>query len=99
MMTYHVIPLLKNWQQKIVALVGIGITAYLVAIVANTVRILIAMQLYAAKIHFGFLTPDRLHRMEGIAVYFGALWLMYAMIQKLTQKNSSQIQGGNTCYA
>jgi exosortase K len=46
-----------------------AVGAYGVTLLANTVRIVIAMRLHHAGISLGPLTPDRLHRIEGIAVY------------------------------
>ena len=47
-----------------------AVIAYLVTLMANTVRIVIAIQLHQAGTAFGALTPERLHRIEGIVVYF-----------------------------
>lgn len=51
--------------------------AYLVTLLANTVRITTALQLRAMRIESGLLSPSQLHRFEGIFIYFGFLLLLY----------------------
>ena len=53
--------------------------AYLVTLVANTVRITTALQLRSMSIESGLLSPGQLHRFEGIFVYFGFLLLLYVI--------------------
>jgi len=45
----------------------------------NTLRIIVSMSLYAAPIYSGILTVERLHRLAGVGIYFGALWLFYRL--------------------
>jgi exosortase K len=45
----------------------------------NTLRIIVSMSLYAAPIYGGILTVERLHRLAGVVIYFGALWLFYRL--------------------
>jgi len=54
---------------KLTFVMASAVGAYLVTLLANTVRIVIAMRLHHAGTSLGPLTPDRLHRIEGIAVY------------------------------
>jgi len=49
-------------------------TAYAVTIVANTTRIVIALSPLAHPLATGLWTAARIHRLEGVAVYFA--WLM-----------------------
>lgn len=48
-------------------------SAYASTVLVNTVRIVIAVEHAGWQGRFGWLTPERLHRGEGIAVYFAAL--------------------------
>lgn len=57
--------------------------AYLTTIVANTVRIVVAMFIRRADPEVIWLNPEDLHRFEGIAVYFGFLMLLYVVAEKL----------------
>lgn len=52
-------------------------TAYLTTIVANTVRISVAIQLHRMDRELIWVNPDQLHRFEGIFVYFGFLLLLF----------------------
>jgi exosortase K len=51
-------------------LLGGAVAAYTTTLVANALRITLAMQLHESGTGFGPLTPDRLHELLGIAVYF-----------------------------
>lgn len=61
--------------------------AYLVTIVANGVRISIALHLQRISREFSWLTPNQLHRFEGIFVYFGFLLLLFMVSEKLSSEN------------
>ena len=64
------------------AVIGVSLFAsYLAAVVVNTVRIVIAMWLAAHPAEWLSLTAAEIHRLEGITVYFGGLWLLYALVQ------------------
>jgi exosortase K len=49
--------------------------AYFLALLINTLRIGISMELYAADLEFGWLDAARIHRIMGATLYFGALWI------------------------
>lgn len=57
------------------------LASYVAAVLVNTVRIVIAMWLSAHPMRWSSLTPADIHRLEGITVYFGGLWLLYALVQ------------------
>ena len=50
--------------------------AYAAAVLVNAARILVAMHLASADLASGWWTEDRVHRLEGIAVYFAGLLLL-----------------------
>lgn len=57
--------------------------AYGLTLIVNTVRIAISMTLYDANIYSGWLTAARVHRLAGVGVYLGALWLYFLGLRKL----------------
>ena len=59
------------------------IASYLAAVLVNTVRIVIAMWLAAQSVAWSALSAADVHRIEGIAVYFGGLVLLYELVQRL----------------
>jgi len=64
------------------AIVGVSLAAsYLAALIVNTVRIVVAMWLAAHPAGWAPLSAAEIHRLEGIAVYFGGLWLLYVFVQ------------------
>ncbi len=66
-----------------------ALIAYLVTVVANTVRISIAVQLQRMSREVKWLTPNQLHRFEGIFIYFGFLLLLFIVSEKLSSENPS----------
>ncbi len=66
-------------------LVGISaLAAYFTTLLANAVRIAIAIPLHDARVSFGLLTPDRLHTVVGVVVYFVFLCLLFTAGAKAT---------------
>lgn len=54
-----------------------GLTAYVATLVANTVRICVALQMRELRWEIDGLNANQLHRFEGIFVYFGFLLLLF----------------------
>ncbi len=59
--------------------------AYILTIVVNAVRIQVTVGLYEAHIHYGPLTPERLHRLAGCVIYLSALAVFYWGVEKITR--------------
>ncbi len=58
------------------------LSAYLLTIVVNAIRIMVSIYSYRADIQGGWLTASRVHRLEGIVIYFFFLSLFYMIINK-----------------
>ena len=56
--------------------------AYLSTLVANTVRISIALSHHRTDEPLAWFDPEQMHRLEGILVYFGFLMLLYVMTER-----------------
>ena len=68
------------------AVLGVGLVAsYGAAVLVNTVRITVAMWLAAHPVPVSTFTPADVHRIEGIAVYFVGLVLLYELVRRLEQ--------------
>jgi len=63
--------------------------AYLATLVANTVRISVALWLHHASPEINGLTRNQLHRFEGIFIYFGFLLLLFVVSERLSSANVS----------
>ncbi len=70
-------------RKKLIRLAVCGISSYLLTIVVNTIRITAAIYLYKYCISWGWLTPERIHRIEGIVIYFVFLFIFYLGVQKV----------------
>jgi exosortase K len=66
-----------------------AVIAYLVTLVANTARIYIALRLRQMPADAGWLSPDQLHRFEGVFIYFGFLLLLYLVSEKMGSEKVS----------
>jgi len=61
-------------------LTGSLVSAYGLTVFANAVRIMVSIYSYDADIYSGWLTPQRMHRLEGVIIYFFFLCLFYRII-------------------
>jgi exosortase K len=68
---------------------GIGLAgSYVAAVLVNAIRIVIAMWLAAHPVALPALAPEDVHRLEGIAVYFAGLVLLYELVQRLDRSGT-----------
>ena len=59
-----------------------AVLAYVSTLIANTVRIWLALELRAGRVQVGSLTGNELHRLEGIVVYFSFLLLLFFLMER-----------------
>ena len=53
------------------------LAAWCATLTVNAIRIVVAIQLYRHEITFAGLSPDQVHRIAGVMIYFPALWLQF----------------------
>ncbi|MFC1679590.1 exosortase K [Elusimicrobiota bacterium] len=70
----------RTWRAKAAVLAGSFLVAYVWALAANTVRILIALAIQDSETAL-FLSPDRLHRVEGVVVYLAFLLILHVAVE------------------
>ena len=85
---FLMLSLRKLWRdrsQKIVwkFIPSAALFAYLATLVANTVRISTALRLQRLPLE-SWLSPNQLHRFEGILIYFGFLLLLFMVSEKMS---------------
>jgi len=68
-----------------------AVIAYFATLVANTVRIVIALRLRQMPGEFSWLNPDQLHRLEGVFIYFGFLLLLFVVSEKMSSEKPSSL--------
>ncbi len=68
--------------------------AYGFTLGANCLRIALSINLYRADIYSLLITPERVHRLAGIATYFISLCLLYFSVRKITQYRTFFPVGG-----
>jgi len=60
-----------------------AVSAYVATLIANTVRICIALEIQRRGVEIDGLSANQLHRLEGIVVYFGFLLLLFMVTERL----------------
>ena len=87
----------QTFKQGLINLAGMFAFAYCITLVVNTIRILGAIFLHWNQVSLGWLSPSRIHRLEGTVIYFVSLVMVYGMLKKTKKiKNtpdSSSIKG------
>ncbi len=58
------------------------VVAYVTTLIANAVRICVALEIQKHSVEVSGLTGNQLHRVEGIVVYFGFLLLLFVLTEK-----------------
>ncbi|HEV8376541.1 MAG TPA: exosortase K [Candidatus Polarisedimenticolia bacterium] len=58
-------------------------SAYLLTVVTNAIRIVVAIHLRDVELHGAFLGPEGVHRLEGVIVYALSLLLAYLGVEQL----------------
>jgi exosortase K len=75
-----------SWAFTLIA----AVIAYLTTLVANATRIAIALLLRQSTSEgAGWMSPDQLHRFEGVFIYFGFLLLLFAAGEKRSAEKTS----------
>ena len=59
--------------------------AYLLTLAANALRIIASIYLYRADIYGGWVTVERIHRIEGVFIYFLFLLIAYLTVERVFQ--------------
>lgn len=62
--------------------------SYVTTVIANAVRIFIALEIQRGSVEVSGLTGNQLHRLEGILVYFGFLMLLFVLMER---RNSRKV--------
>jgi exosortase K len=91
MAVFSYIHYFNQTKRKLTWLFSSIVGAYLVTLIVNTLRILIAIYFHESHVSFGWFTPARLHRVEGIVIYFLCLYGYYWMLHKIVAHNSCRI--------
>ncbi len=60
-----------------------AVAAYVTTLLANAVRILLAIPLWTHHVSFGWLTGPRLHELVGVGVFLGMLLLLYGAARRV----------------
>ena len=78
--------LFQRRRDKLLWMAFSGLNAYTVTLIVNTMRIILSIYMYRINIYGDWITPDRVHRLAGIVIYFFFLCLIYMIIHKGLQR-------------
>jgi len=81
MCTFNLIPRVRQRRYKLLALIITGVGMVLITVFVNAARIWISICFSSLISDIRWLTPGQFHRLEGIAVYFMFLWIIYGLIR------------------
>lgn len=68
-----------------------AVVAYVTTLIANTVRIGIALEIQRHEVQVDGLTGNQLHRLEGIVVYFAFLLLLFVLTERRNATTSRRL--------
>lgn len=83
-----------SFQGLLNTLVIAGLAAYLTTIIANTTRIILAITMFGLDPLAGWLTPDMVHRVVGVAVYYLFLCFFSFVIDRFSGRAHAGSPGG-----
>lgn len=72
--------------------------AYGTTLVANTVRIAVAMRQHRMYPDMIWVNPEQMHRFEGIFIYFGFLVLLYLVAENLYDRGYQKVGGSLSLF-
>jgi exosortase K len=81
----------NTFRQKLLWFFFSMVIAYILTIGVNGLRIVLAMHLFNADIYGNLVTPQRIHRIEGIAVYFFSLFTIFLIIDSITEYSNPRL--------
>jgi exosortase K len=79
------------WRQWIFLPIA-AVVAFATTVVANTVRISIALQMQQTSLKVRWLDAEHLHRLEGIFVYFGFLLLLFVFWERTRSTSGREVK-------
>ena len=74
--------LFRRQGHKLLWLMASGTNAYILTLAVNTLRIIFSTYIYQVDIYGAWITPERVHRLAGIVIYFFFLCLFYMIMNK-----------------
>ena len=79
---YSFIHRLSTKKGKLLWLVFGLLFSYIITIGVNGLRIILSMYLFNLNIYGAFITPERVHRLEGVVVYFVSLFILFLLLDR-----------------
>jgi len=83
MLAFTTIPTARGPGRKLLLVAPIAAAAYVATVVVNGLRIALGIALHESPLSWGWVTPERLHRGAGIALYFLALVTIQALARRI----------------
>lgn len=81
---------IKSMRKKLFAFCANVAGIFLLTVSVNSLRIIVAMELFEADFSFLGLDRESIHRLEGVIFYFIFLYLLYFVIRKITGRKETK---------
>lgn len=81
--------LIQTTARRLLFMPFIAALAFIFTLAVNTARILIAIELYRHVSGAGLFTPERLHRVEGVVVYYVCLCLFAMLVSRMLRAQTA----------
>jgi exosortase K len=81
--------------RKLAMLAGLGLASYIVTVPVNAARIALSIQRVASSHSSAWLSPESIHRIEGVTIYFLALSLIYCVSNAMANRVTSYKAAGS----
>ncbi len=80
---------MRGWRHGAAWLLSCLLASYLLTLVVNALRIMVSIYTYNSGAFVDGMMWERIHRLEGIVIYFFFQYLFYSMIQKIVRRYSA----------
>lgn len=77
---------IKTWKSKFLWMGSCLLIVYLYTILVNSLRIIPSIFLPQLDIYSGWITPERVHTIEGTIVYFASLLMLYFVVDEVLKR-------------
>jgi exosortase K len=74
---------MRSGREVVTRLVAAAALAYAATLVVNTARIALAIALHRGALDLGAVSPEDVHRIEGVLVYLGGLCVLYRLARAI----------------
>jgi len=88
----------ETWKGRVLWLAVSFLLSYAMTLAVNSIRICVSIESITHGFHGGWLTQDRVHRIEGVVINFFFLAVFYAGMEQLTRLHDKRKSEGRAAF-